>query len=171
MAAALAGHRKAAELFEPGSGRPEQSAFWPDDEFGVWRRCRLDWLRHEPGADDIVRVVDYKTCQSASREAAARSMANYGYHIQAWFNCEAVRYFRPGTDVRFTMVCQETEPPYLVECYEPDADALAEGQYWGQAAMEIFRDCLETGQWPGYNPEQTITSLALPRWGYRDDPW
>lgn len=170
MAEALREHPRAAVLFRPGTGKPEQSAFWPNDEFGIWRRCRFDWLPDDDGSGELI-IPDYKKCESVSRDAMRKAMANYGYHLQADFYKTAAEYFRPGVRVRFVLVCQEATLPYLVECYEPDADALAEGHYWNRAAMEIFRDCLATGEWPGYNPGNEITSLSLPGWGFRDDEW
>jgi hypothetical protein len=58
MAAAIKAHPLAAALFDPASGKAEQSLFWIDEETGVWRRARLDWLRHRT----TVRMIspDYK---------------------------------------------------------------------------------------------------------------
>ncbi len=170
MAAALRAHPKAAELLAPGAGKAEQSAFWFNEEFGIWRRCRFDWLPDDDGSGELI-IPDYKKCESADKEAMRKAMANYGYHCQADWYRSAAAHFRPGDRVRFVLVCQEMQPPYLVECYEPDADSLAEGRYWNRAAMEVFRDCMQSGQWPGYNPGDGITSLSLPRWGFRDDEW
>lgn len=169
MTAALERHESARQLFKPGSGQAEQSAFWRDDEFGIWRRCRFDFLPY--GTGGTLYIPDYKTTDSAAEEAMAKSMANYGYHLQAAYYRDAARYFRPGVEVKFILVAQETKAPYLVETYEVHPDAMAEGAWWNRVAMEIFRDCMESGSWPGYNPEQTVTLLDLPRWAYRGRDW
>lgn len=168
MGDALREHKRAGWLFTPGTGRAEQSAFWYSEQFRIWRRCRFDWLRLD---GDELWVVDYKTCESAAKEAMQASMARYGYHMQGDWYKTAAEYFRLAARIRFVLVAQEKTSPYLVECYEPDGPALEEGAYWNAAAMEVFRDCMETGVWPGYNAEQDISPLSLPRWGFRDDEW
>src|SRR6185369_8546524 len=62
MAEALRRHPLAMTLLS-GDGGVEQSAFWHDDEFDVWRRARFDrWTRLING---MVAIVDYKTATTA----------------------------------------------------------------------------------------------------------
>ena len=42
------------------------------------------------------------------------------------------------------------DPPYLVNIAELDDDAIRAGRARLRDACEIFRDCTETGIWPGY---------------------
>lgn len=170
MAEALRRHKSAALLFAPGSGLAEQSAFWHDRDYTVgggplWRRARLDWWPHgTPGG--LIIVPDYKTSSRADPEFVARQMANMGYYQQgAWYR-DAVLAFRPGAEVRFVLVVQETDPPYLVGCYNIHPRSLDEGAAKNRRAMEVWRDCMETGVWPGHNPYEDIQTLELPRWAY-----
>ena len=164
MTAKLAEHRSAAALFAGDSGWPEVSGFWPDPVTGVTRRMRVDWLPH--GADGLCVIPDYKTTTDASWDAVSKQIARLGYHLAADWYCAGVRHFRPGIETRFVLVVQETEPPYLVACYQLDADALAEGARRNAIALEKYRDCRASGVWPGYDPEEGITLIGLPRWGY-----
>jgi len=60
MAAALREHPVASALFDPQrGGKAEQSLFWPDAEFGIWRRARLDWMP-DPNAPGRFILGDYK---------------------------------------------------------------------------------------------------------------
>jgi hypothetical protein len=169
MVAALARHHSAAQLFAPGSGLAEQSMFWWDEVSGIWRRARLDWLPH--GANGMCIIPDYKTCASADEASMSRALARYGYHQQADWYGAAVQALRPGTDVRFVLVCQETEPPYLVACYYLEGRTMEEARHKNRRAMEIYRDCTESGIWPGYDPYDGISPLGLPGWAYTSEDY
>ena len=60
MAAALEQHTTARQLLTPGSGLAEQSVFWYDAEFGIWRRARIDFLPWG-AASGLVILPDYKS--------------------------------------------------------------------------------------------------------------
>lgn len=165
MADAIRRHPIASILFDPANGKPEQSIFWFDEEFGVMRRSRLDWLPN-PSSSGRLIVVDYKSAASAEPNAFARSAANFGYHAQDDFYREAVRAVGLGDeDTAFLFVVQEKNPPYLVTVIELDAEAKQIGRDRNRRALEIYRDCSASGYWPGYSDE--IELVSLPRWaGY-----
>jgi PDDEXK-like domain of unknown function (DUF3799) len=169
MAAKIEEHATARLLLAPGSGLAEQSVFWLDPETGMWRRCRIDFLPW--GANGLIILPDYKTCASAAPDAVAAAAARYGYHQQGAWYADAVRFLCPGVEVRFCLVCQEVTPPFLVETYYLHPSAILEGIRRNRLAIEIWRDCTETGIWPGYNPEQTIETIRLPRWAVPDEDW
>lgn len=169
MAARLRAHKSARRLFEPGSGLAEQSFFWLDPEFGIWRRARLDFLPW--GAGGVIELGDYKTSNKADPESVRKAIARHGYHMQGAFYRDAVRAFRPEAEVRFVLVVQEITYPYLVATYQLDADAMAQGAAWNRVAMEIYRDCRKSGTWPGYDPEEGIIPIGLPRWTPRVEDW
>jgi hypothetical protein len=160
MAGALRAHPVAAALFRPDGGRPEQSLFWTDREFGVWRRARLDWLRN-PGAGRLI-IPDYKTTTSAEPGALAKTMYSYGYYQQAAWYLDAVRVLGLADDAAFVFVFQEKDPPYLVTICEPDHLALLWGQRLNRKALDVYRRCRTTGVWPGYADD--VVPLALPMW-------
>ena len=170
MAAALEQHTTARQLLTPGSGLAEQSVFWYDAEFGIWRRARIDFLPW--GAPSgLVILPDYKTCESADPEGFARSAARYGYHQQGSWYSEAVRTLMPGADVRYCFICQEITYPYLVETYYLHPAAIDEGTWLNRQAMEVYRDCTASGVWPGYNPDMDIQTIRLPRWAMPAEDW
>jgi hypothetical protein len=169
MSAALAEHKSARQLFTDGSGLPEQSIFWEDDRFGIWRRARLDWLPF--GANGLVTAVDYKTAAKADPDSVTAAIGRYGYHQQGSWYRDAICWLWPGIEVRFVLVFQEITYPHLVETYYLDGPALDEGAYKNRQAMEVYRDCTESGQWPGYNPEQTIEPIGIPRWARTLEDW
>jgi hypothetical protein len=158
MAAALREHPLASSLLEPGTGRAELSLFWADDD--IWRRARLDWLPL-PGPGRLI-VADYKTTVSADPVAAlGKHVASYGYHQQAAWYLDGVRLLI-ADDPAFVFVFQDKSPPYLVTVAELDFQALEIGRARNRQAIERYRDCRESGLWPGYSDD--IELISLPSW-------
>jgi hypothetical protein len=163
MAAQLLDHPVAGPLLRlPGAA--EQSLFWVDPEFGVWRRVRLDWYPKYSGTGRLI-IPEYKTSRSAERKAAGKAMAEYGYYMQCAWQQDAVTALGVCGDQppASLLVFQEKDPPYLVEVYEPEPVDLALGQARNRQALEVFRRCRDTGVWPGYSNGQ-VQLLSLPRW-------
>ena len=162
MAAAIRQHPIAGALFDPDrGGKAEQSLFWPDHEFGIWRRARLDWMP-DPNATGRFILGDYKTCVAADKASVAKAVANYGYYMQdAWY-IDAVAALGLADDAAFLFVFQEKNPPYLITVAELDYAAIAAGREANRMAMEIYRDCKEIDRWPGYGDD--IELISLPAW-------
>lgn len=159
MADKLSEHTLAMSLLS--GGKPEVSAYCVDEPTGVLRRCRYDYLR-----DDL--AVDYKSCASCAPWAFSKACADFGYHQQAaWYLDVAADLGKPLRG--FVFIAQMKEPPYLVECYELEATAVQVGRERNRAALERFRDCTETGIWPGFTGRQTITALDIPSWAYANN--
>lgn len=158
MADQLSGHRAAMALLS--NGKPEVSAYALDEPTGIMRRCRFDWL-----GEDM--LTDYKTAVSCEVEAFGTAAARYGYHQQAaWYTDVA---YALDLDPRgFVFIVQEKEPPYEVACIELDPDAVERGRTLNRRALERFRDCTESGLWPGAVPDNTIARADIPRWAYYD---
>jgi PDDEXK-like domain of unknown function (DUF3799) len=160
MAASLRRHPVASKLFQPGTGKAEQSLFWQDHR--IWRRARLDWIRDASAARLI--VADYKTCLSAEPEHLSRAMHNFGYGQQGAWYLDAAKALglAPNGEPAFVFVFQEKTPPYVVTVCEPDAETLRWGQVLNRKAIDVYRRCRESGVWPGYADE--VISVGLPSW-------
>jgi hypothetical protein len=164
MAEAVRQHPLAAKLLEPGSGKAEQSLFWQDKETGVWCRCRADWLRHKVEGRRLI-VVDFKTARSAHPEKFAKSAMDYGYAMQASWYMDGVRAVGLDDDPAFVFVIVEKDRPHLVSVVELDEPSLSVGMNLNRFARFIYRDCLQSNQWPGYSPE--VEMVGLPAWYLR----
>jgi len=162
MAHALRSHPLASALLCRDDVQPEQSLFWQDADFGIWRRARLDSVRH----GGRLLVSDYKTARSADPDQFARSVASYGYHQQAAWYLDAVLAVLGERDAVFLFVVQEKEPPYLVTVCELDFAASQAAHALNRRAMEVYRDCTEAGIWPGYTDD--VALLSLPAWALRE---
>lgn len=159
MADALRAHPLATTLFS--AGRPEVSAYWEDDETGVTRRCRFDWLPDSIPGRRLV-VPDYKTTTDANPNKFAKSAADYGYYMQAPWYLDALAALDVDYDAAFVFVAQSKTPPYLVSVVQLDHDALTLGHRLNRLALEIYADCESSGVWPGYGDD--VHYVALPSW-------
>lgn len=163
MAQALRNHPIASAVFDPSSGKPEQSLFWTDKATGVECRARLDWLPYSH--DGRMVLPDYKTTASAAPGAFAKSCANYGYHQQAAWYIDAVRACGLADDVAFVFVAQEKTAPYLITVADLDADDLRIGDALNHLALEVYAECHATNTWPTYSDD--VVHIRLPAWATR----
>ena len=159
IADAVLAHPTAAGLLTEGDA--EVSMFWRNEEFGIWLRGRADYMTYF----GVPTIVDFKTTKDASPEAFAKSVLDYGYHRQD-------PHYREGwasvldcdwQDIDFVFVVVETEPPYLVAQYRVIPGHVELGREQNRIARERYRDCVKSGQWPGYS--EAIEDLELPRFG------
>lgn len=146
-------HSEALAILCSPKGRSEVSIFW-EGLFGVPCKGRIDWL------DEPV-IWDLKTTRDASAESFARSVLNFGYHIQAahyLLGCSTL-----GLQVnRFGIIAVETEPPYAVAVYELDATWIDLGIKECERLTALWNDCTRANEWPGY--PKGVQLLSPPDW-------
>lgn len=162
MAEALTRNKQAMALMAEG-GKPEVSLFATDERTGVLMRGRLDWHN---AVEDL--LVDYKTTAgSASPEEFARSsVAQFGYFVQHPFYVDLARLC--GFPIRSMLfIVQSKTPPYLSSVVEITPDAVDVGRARYRRGLEMFRDCTDSGIWPGH-PEE-IVPIDIPQWAYNEE--
>jgi hypothetical protein len=157
MVAAVRSHSRAGELFS--NGRAETSLFWTDPATGVPCRARPDWLRADA-------IIDYKTSPNVAPNHSPKAVADFCYYMQAdWYLTAAVELELLPPDAPFYFVFQSKNAPHLIKVVELDEVALSIGRDRNTQAREIFRDCTESGVWPGYGDD--IELISLPAWEIR----
>lgn len=161
MAAKLREHPIAMNLLRPEGGQPELSLFWVDPETRIYCRGRTDWL-------DLTRpgrliVPDYKTCVSAAPDDLQRAIYDHGYHQQAdWYLGGLRALGLANEDAQFLFVFQEKRAPYLVTVAQVDPFALRIGAHLNREARHLYRECVQSGRWPGYTDD--VALISLPGW-------
>lgn len=151
MVAAVRNHPTAGELFT--AGKAEVSLFWTDPVTGVPCRARPDWLR-----DDA--IVDLKTSPSVAPQQISKYVADFNYHLQAsLYLAGATELGLIEPEAPFYFVFLSKNPPHLIKVVELDDVALRIGHERMTLALEIFRDCSESGIWPGYGDDIELISL------------
>lgn len=156
MAAAVTSHRTAHYLFTTKARqRNQQALVWKDDETGATCKALLD------GVIFGTTIFDLKTTQSADARDFGRTVANFGYHVQAAFYKDGWRAMT-GEDLPFLFVVVESAAPFGVACFELDESAIIAGRQRYKSALRLWLKCRETNNWPCY--DQNLQTLELPKW-------
>ena len=160
MAAALRADPEVAAILDAGT--PEVSIFWQEKVFSDDREhLRMPWCR---GRFDLLGDVgdDYKTTNDASAAGFEHAMATYGYHQQADFYGRGLRAIgHPAGDRPLRFICQEKQPPYLVQVHTCDDLAMEIAAALNDRAIDIFAEAVASGEWAGY-PSLHAAPTSLP---------
>lgn len=159
MAKAVREHPVAGKFFV--DGMPEATSVWTDPRTGLICKSRMDYWR-----EDLWMIGDLKSTDDASPRAFARSVVNYGYHLQDAHYIEGPKAIHGREAPRFLFVAVEKAPPYAVGVYMLDADAEARGYELRDRAMGVLDTCLRSDAWPGLPP--VVNTLSLPGWAFND---
>ena len=158
MAESLARH----PLVEAGilDGYVERSLLWQDKETGVWLKSRPDVVPQASGL-----YSDLKTTASVSDEDLQRSLAGFGYHMQAALVGMAAEAVIGQPMEEFALVWVEKAPPHCVRVTVLSGADLERGQGQLRVAINQFAECVETGVWPGPGGvRRDAEYLMLPAW-------
>lgn len=139
-------------------GFAEQSLY-VEDSHGTLRKSRFDYISTSGSA-----IPDLKTCRSASPESFEKAILNYSYHIRAAFYVDNANLAGMEKD-SFVFICIETQPPYLVACYQLSGYVLSAGRVFYQRDLQLYRNCMESGKWPGYH--EGLREIGLPEYAMR----
>lgn len=121
---------------------------------GVAGKAKIDSLITEKKM-----IIDVKT--TASIESFERKFWSYGYHYQnAWYTLLANINQTPVEDFIYWVI--ETSEPYESKCYRISEEALEFAADKIGQALRIYKECLKTDIWPGY--DGSIETLELPRY-------
>jgi hypothetical protein len=131
---------------------------------GVWLRSMVDWMV------DPCHLYDYKTTDlCAAPERIPYIMANAGWDVQAAIQERILDVINPAGAGRrhHYFVCQETDEPYAMVPSELPESVMNIGRRKLTAAMQIWRSCMTTGDWPLYS--RKVQSPAYP--AYAEARW
>lgn len=168
MRDAVMAHPAARALLTGCKYVTEHSAYAVDPETGELRRVRPDCWRF----DGI--VADLKTTEDASPEGFARSIAKYGYDVQAPYYLDTLNLAleqsehddfakHPLSAKAFVFIAVEKSFPHAVEVYALDADSDAIGRAKYRNSLDRYAECKRTSIWPGYS-DGTVRVIRLPEW-------
>lgn len=149
------------------SRRNEQVAVALIDD--CWCRAMVDHPEDDPAAP----LYDYKTTEDASPAAVIRSIANYGYDVQAR-HYQEVWHGATGQRRGFRFVFQEKRAPFSIQIVElldargNEADWVEDSAQKTATARMIWRRCVAANQWPDYPPRVLLVgapSYHRAAWG------
>lgn len=125
-------------------GTPEATLVWEED--GAWCRARLDYLR-----SDFRIFWDLKTTNaSCEPDAWGRYMFSAGLDMQLAFYSRGVKAIC-GVEPEAEFIVAEIADPHLVSRVALAPDALALAHRKVARAIDLWRECLATGDWPAYS--------------------
>lgn len=126
-------------------GHPELSVY--ADYQGTILRCRPDLIAED--IDGKIWVLDIKKCQDASLGAFSRQSRSLHRDFQeAWYRM--VLKLAGVTVDRFVFAAVEEKPPHGVGLYRIAEKNIMDIQPSIHYAIDLWRQCVETGNWPGY---------------------
>jgi len=141
----------------------EASGFAIDPDTGVTVRVRWDVIAYG-GV-----LADVKTTRDASREAFARSVHNYRYHVQAAIYSDVWEWITGEAPERFVFLCVESDPPHATMVYELDENSIDEGRRLYRRDLDRYAEALESGDWCGYDGSDEVQTLSIPAWAFGAD--
>lgn len=154
-------HPAAKEMLS-APGHSEVSIVWKDEETGLMCKARLDRVAVYGG---YPYLIDLKSTErDASERGVTNTIASYKYHQQAGMYHAGMEALFPGPYRKFAFIFQEKQRPYEPSVNDLDDIALAQGKSQFRKHINRFRECLETGEWPGYG--DGIGLVSIPQWAF-----
>lgn len=157
-------HPSVKELLS-APGHSEVSIVWVDEETGLKCKARLDRVAVYGG---YPYLVDLKTTdRDASERGVTSTIARYSYHQQAGMYHAGMEVLFPGPYRKFAFVFQEKTRPYEPSVNDLDDVALAQGKSQFRKHLRRFKECLDSGEWPGYG--DGIGLVSIPQWAMNQE--
>lgn len=151
-------HPAVRELLEM-PGERELSYVWDDPETGLRCKARSDIY----GRPERL-ITDLKTTADASEREFPRSIFNFGYHQQGAHYIDGAEEVEMPAE-HFIIVAIEDAAPYEVVPYRLREDAIEKGREKLRELRRIYKQCMESGEWPGYS--DIIVDVSLPDWAWK----
>ncbi len=137
-------------------GESEVSCYWKDPDLGQLLKCRPDKIIKSQKI-----VVDIKTTAVLGKHKFIRHAADLNYHRSAALTKLGLNVLT-GHDYEYIFLVIEMKPPFNVAAYSFDEEAIALGNSEIDRAIQIFKECQESDNWPGYPSK--IQTISMPKW-------
>jgi hypothetical protein len=145
-----------SHLFEEGV--PEVTMVWREKIAGrkpIWLRGRLDFLHLVARKGGHIVVPEVKTTEgSAHPDDWQSTFFEKGYDYQS---CLYERGLMDLIDdirsVEFVWIVVEQKPPYGLSVVRLGNQGREEVEPLVEKGIEMWSHCIETGRWPGYDPQ------------------
>tara|TARA_Y100000114_G_scaffold30588_1_gene26194 strand:- start:6313 stop:7185 length:873 start_codon:yes stop_codon:yes gene_type:complete len=155
-------HKLADTYLHHESSKKEWSYFIFGKDFKEKIRCDLTRVGIKDPNKDI--IIDYKTTASVTPKNFARSIKDFGYHIQVAHYMNIYKKVTGREIEDFVFVCVEKEEPYLTAFYTLNEQTLAEGQAALAEAKRKYTYAHNMQDFSGL-PE-TKLEIGLNHWDY-----
>ncbi len=164
--------QEATDWIDHANGLSELSIIAECPHTGMIVRCRPDFTLLLPVMDNLrypPLMVDVKSANSASPEKFARSIGDFGYHLQQAFY-EYVFKLATGTaPFDFGFVVAEFEKASIVETIKIDKATMKLTRASLIPALKKLKHCYDVNQWAGYT-SGGVTELSVAPWALKRLP-
>lgn len=156
---AVLAHKTASAAI--ANGKSELSVIAQDRKTGVWLKCRPD-----KSAPDWSWLADLKTTTNVHPRALQKKAHDDGWAQRAEWYLDVVQGATGIRPAHYYFIAVEVKPPHLVKVCRYKARiaekprALEWGAIMNRRAIDLFAECVATGQWPGYGDD--VLELDLP---------
>jgi hypothetical protein len=141
-------------------GIPEITMAWKDEVNDLWCLSRPDQISFSG------MLSDYKKVSTQGRPFSARlvdhRITEHGYHQQMAFAAEGFEVLTGNWPDEVGLVFQSDTAPHHVILRAIEEEDLRFGLFQNRRARARFRECLDSGHWPG--PGEHIGSYRMPDW-------
>jgi len=140
-------------------GGVAESSFFSEFD-GTAVKCRPDYY-----LEDLGIIVDVKTTADASPDGFIKSVANFGYYLQAAFYMDVLQSLGKNAD-KFMFVAIETKEPFMVGLYTLDSVSIDFGRSEYKRALEIYGriDDFRSPVYKDTTTGEAVQTLTLPNW-------
>lgn len=158
MLAAVKAHPD-ANLLLNAKGALEETFIWQDPDTGVWCKCRPDKrVLEAPAGFPEDMLIDWKTVSSCNPRDLEKSIAEYGYHIQAAFCTDGVSRILGRKVGPFVNGFIEKNGQHRVVLGLIRDEDIEAGRRLYKEQLAKIAECTKSGVWPGF------VDLSLPAW-------
>lgn len=138
-------------------GMREASGFLYDEDFGFWRKVRPDYLI--PAAN---MVIDVKSSKDHRPGPFARACNTYGYMLSDAYYRDTLTAALDFDVDHYVYLVVNSDAPFEIAAYTLDEDSVEQGRHDYKRGLAEWRECEETGRWPGGS--HNLQEIRLPEY-------
>lgn len=144
MRAVIQSDQEALDLLSDGEA--EVSGYFIDQEYDIKCKVRIDWINKKNRI-----LVDLKSCADARHFPFRKAAFDFGDDLQAFMYLLAVTEITGEPHNDFKFICVESKDYHGLHIWEADQEMIDTGFKKYTKAMILYKQCLESGEWPGYD--------------------
>lgn len=144
MVAIVQADQEALDLLSDGVA--EISGYFIDPDYDILVKIRPDWINKKH------RIIpDLKSCADAREFPFRASAYDHGYDMQAFMILYGITQITGIPHDDFEFICVESKGYHGLHIWQADLEMLDTGFKKYKKAMRLYKQCMESGEWPGYD--------------------
>lgn len=137
----------------------EKSFYWVDKSTGILCKARPDILKGS-------LIADIKTTRDSSYQAFTYAVRDYGYHIQAAMQIDALKAVSGREITKFYFIVIQNTAPFEPYIYKLGQNEIDQGRIEYRNLLKVFKACLDSGDWQKDRKE--VAELNMPSYFFND---